>query len=63
MPEGKPAGVRCIQLTEDNHCQLFGSSTRPAVCCSLKPSFEMCGSTQEEALYYLQELERETATI
>src|SRR5687767_14313051 len=24
MPQGKPAGVRCVQLTEDNRCRLFG---------------------------------------
>jgi Fe-S-cluster containining protein len=61
MPDGKPAGIRCIQLTEENLCRLFGSSLRPAVCGSLKPSEEMCRSTDEEALRYLQELERETA--
>lgn len=61
MPEGKLAGVRCIQLSEDNLCKLFGSSLRPAVCGSLKPSEEMCGKTKEEAMCYLQKLERETA--
>ena len=24
MPNGKPAGVRCVQLTPDNRCLLFG---------------------------------------
>jgi len=23
MPEGKPSGIRCIQLTDDNKCRLF----------------------------------------
>jgi hypothetical protein len=57
MPHGKPAGVRCVQLTDDNLCQLFGLPERPAVCAGLKPSLEMCGETAEEALIYLTELE------
>lgn len=61
MPMGKPAGVRCIQLDEDNRCKIFDSPERPAVCGSLKPSNEMCGATREEALLYLNRLERLTA--
>lgn len=60
MPEGKPEGVRCIQLTGDNLCKLFGSPLRPRVCGSLKPSSEMCGESNEEAMQYLQRLEQET---
>jgi Fe-S-cluster containining protein len=48
MPQGKPAGVRCVQL-------------RPAVCAGLKPSVEMCGDTREQALVFLGTLERATA--
>ncbi len=61
MPVGKPAGVRCIQLTEDNLCKLFGSTLRPDVCKSLKPSSEMCGQSNEEAFLYLTQLEKETS--
>ncbi len=61
MPTGKPAGVRCIQLTEDNKCKLFGSPSRPRVCGSLKPVREMCGRTSGEALRYLEELEKATS--
>ncbi|HEX2910268.1 MAG TPA: YkgJ family cysteine cluster protein [Chloroflexia bacterium] len=60
MPNGKPAGVRCANLSEDNRCQLFGKPERPAVCCSLQPSSEMCGTTQQEALDYLTFLENLT---
>lgn len=60
MPKGKPAGVRCIQLTKDNKCMLFGKEERPKVCSSLRPSSEMCGITKEEAYRYLWELEKET---
>jgi uncharacterized protein len=57
MPQGKPAGVRCIQLTDDNRCQLFGLPERPAVCVRLRPTQEMCGENSTEALLYLSTLE------
>lgn len=60
MSNGKPPGVRCIQLTNDNKCKLFGKEGRPAVCGSLKASMEMCGENNEEAFEYLEELERVT---
>ena len=60
MPDGKPAGVRCIQLTPDNRCKLFGKSERPDVCRMLQPSEEMCGRSAQEALVFLTTLERET---
>jgi uncharacterized protein len=60
MPGGKPSGVRCIQLTEDNKCKLFGKPERPKVCSSLKPSEELCKATNEEALSYLLFLEKAT---
>ena len=60
MPEGKPAGVRCVQLTEDNRCLLFGLPERPAVCSLLRPSAEMCGQSSSQALFYLDWLERST---
>ncbi|MCX7773642.1 MAG: YkgJ family cysteine cluster protein [Clostridia bacterium] len=49
MPEGKSAGQRCIQLTEDNRCKLFGRPDRPKVCISFSPAEEYCGSCNEEA--------------
>lgn len=61
MPEGKPAGVRCVQLDEENHCQLFGDPARPRVCIALSPEATMCGGSREQALHYLTELERLTA--
>ena len=57
MPDGKPAGVRCVQLTDDNLCRVFGMPERPAVCNRLRPSAEMCGTSTQEALIYLNELE------
>lgn len=60
MPDGKPAGVRCVQLTADNRCKLFGKPERPAVCVGLRPLREMCGETREDALAYLIALELAT---
>jgi uncharacterized protein len=60
MPEGKPAGVRCVQLDAANRCLLFDKPERPAVCSGLKPSLEMCGERTEHALRYLQFLELAT---
>lgn len=60
MPDGKPAGVRCIQLGEDNRCRIFGQPERPGFCASLQPSAEMCGSSREQAMQWLDELERAT---
>lgn len=62
MPQGKPAGVRCCQLTDDNLCRLFGQKDRPTVCGSLQPSLEMCGESAAAAMAYLTQLERDTAT-
>lgn len=57
MPNGKPAGVRCVQLAEDNRCQLFGKPERPEVCVRLRASEEMCGRTKREAFERLAFLE------
>jgi hypothetical protein len=57
MPHGKPAFVRCVQLTEDDRCALFGKPERPAVCQNLRPTEDMCGSSREEALERLVALE------
>jgi hypothetical protein len=63
MPDGKPAGVRCVQLTPDNRCRLFGKPERPAVCRTLQPSEEMCGASAEEALLRLEFLEIATTPV
>lgn len=61
MPAGKPAGVRCVQLTDDHRCQLFGQPNRPEVCNNLRPSEEMCGTSAQAALAFLAHLEQVTA--
>lgn len=60
MPEGKPAGVPCVQLDEQLRCKLFAKPERPAVCSALQPSEEMCGSSAAEAFAILAEWEKLT---
>lgn len=57
MPEGKPAGVRCVQLDERERCMIFGLAQRPAVCGSLRPSAEMCADSREHAIQWLSRME------
>ena len=60
MPNGKPAGVPCIQLDADLRCRLFGHPDRPAFCGGLQPSHEMCGDTTAQAMHWLAHLEHVT---
>ena len=60
-PRPKPAGVPCPQLDAEGRCRLFGRPERPAVCASLRPEPEMCGSSRTHALHYLHTLEAATA--
>ena len=57
MPHGKPAGVRCLQLSEDYCCRLFGLEERPAVCRRFRPASDTCGTTRVEGLALLTRLE------
>jgi hypothetical protein len=63
MPHGKAAGVRCVQLSEDDRCLIFGRAERPEVCISLRPVESMCGASKEEAMATIERLERETAPL
>ena len=60
MPDGKPAGVPCVQLDAEMRCKIFGKPERPAFCGGLQPSAEMCGASREHAISWLGELERAT---
>jgi hypothetical protein len=60
MPDGKPAGIRCIQLDEQNLCLLFGLNSRPAVCLGFRAMVDVCGNSQDEALWLIGELEMQT---
>jgi uncharacterized protein len=59
MPEGKPAGVKCIHLKDDYKCGLWGNPERPRVCSDYKAEPEFCGNSREEALKILNDLENQ----
>lgn len=60
MPQGKPAGVACVQLDEQLRCRLFGRPERPRVCVSLRPGPQMCGANRDQAMAWLGDLEQQT---
>jgi uncharacterized protein len=62
MPDGKPAGVRCVNLGDDNLCRIHGTELYPDVCREFTPAKEMCGESAKHAFEYLKKLEQETAS-
>jgi hypothetical protein len=56
MPDGKPAGVRCIHLRDDYKCALFNDPTRPKVCGAYIAEPDFCGSDRDEAMKILYSL-------
>jgi len=63
MPNGKPAGVPCVQLDELLRCKIFGQSERPAVCVQLQAAIDMCGPADDHGAFarvYLTRLEEIT---
>ncbi len=57
MPDGKPAGVKCIHLTDDFKCAIIDSSDRPKVCADFQAEEIICGNSQKEAMENLAALE------
>lgn len=60
MPAGKPAGVRCVNLSADGRCVLWGRPEYPKVCRDFTPSPWVCGESAAEALALISALERAT---
>ncbi|MBE0363436.1 hypothetical protein PULV_a0874 [Pseudoalteromonas ulvae UL12] len=60
MPDGKPAGVRCVQLDDKNLCKIFDQPERPAVCSQFTDDEFICGQGPDYALQTLTELEQAT---
>ncbi|MFZ0280896.1 MAG: hypothetical protein WAL29_04560 [Bacteroidales bacterium] len=56
MPDGKPAGIKCIHLLDEYKCALYGLPERPLVCGAFKAEPEFCGKGREEALEILSAL-------
>jgi Fe-S-cluster containining protein len=58
MAEGKPAGVRCIHLTDDYRCAIYSDPSKPKVCTDFKADEDFCGADREEAMKILFSLTR-----
>ncbi|MCO7187277.1 MULTISPECIES: YkgJ family cysteine cluster protein [unclassified Pseudoalteromonas] len=58
MPQGKPAGERCVQLNDNNLCKLFGDPRRPKVCGDFVPCEDVCGTDNAHAMWLITELEQ-----
>jgi len=58
MPDGKPAGVRCIHLNGDYSCAIYNLPGKPKVCTDFSAEAEFCGATQEEAMRILYSLSK-----
>jgi Fe-S-cluster containining protein len=63
MPDGKAAGVRCVNLSLDNRCSIFAQPSRPTVCSVFSADPAVCGNSREEAIHLLGWLEGATAML
>lgn len=61
MPNGKPAGERCVHLSVEWLCALFGKPERPAVCSAFSAQEDVCGTSQAEAIRLIGWWEQATA--
>ena len=61
MPQGKPAGVRCVHLDKDLGCELFGDPRRPALCAAFQAEPAICGDSRQQALVNITALELASA--
>lgn len=60
MPQGKPAGTPCVNLDDALRCRIFTHPDRPAVCAQLRPTADLCGASQQEALALIKQWEADT---
>ncbi len=61
MPDGKPAGVRCINLDDKYMCGVWGTDDYPDVCRRFRADPTVCGESRDEALVLLTVMERQTS--
>nr|WP_320134889.1 YkgJ family cysteine cluster protein [uncultured Amphritea sp.] len=61
MPNGKPAGVPCVNLDDAFNCTIWNTPHFPPLCRAFQAQAEHCGETQQQALTILTRLEQETA--
>ena len=61
MPNGKPAGVMCVNLDPtDYQCRIWGTTDYPDVCRRFAPAAYVCGDNREQAIRLIGELEQAT---
>ncbi len=60
MPNGKPAGVPCVNLNEKRLCSVWGTDQYPKVCKEFTAAHWICGDTTEQALTNLRILDHVT---
>lgn len=61
MPEGKPAGVTCVNLDRQTlRCTVWGTEAYPDVCKNFSAKEEHCGQTRAEAVRLLGYYEEAT---
>jgi uncharacterized protein len=62
MPNGKPAGVVCVNLERATGlCRIWHTEAYPDVCRNFQPAPDACGRNREEALELLAAIETATA--
>lgn len=61
MPDGKPAGVICVNLDPaTRRCRIWGQPDYPEVCRRFPAAVDTCGASRVEALVLLGDLEADT---
>jgi len=58
MPDGKEAGVRCVNLMDDYRCAIYNDNGYPNVCSGFNAEKEFCGNDREEAMKILFSLSK-----
>lgn len=62
MPDGKPAGIMCVNLDPLSYrCRIWGSALYPDTCRRFSAEKSVCGENRDEALEIISLLERQTA--
>ena len=57
MPNGKLAGVKCVNLSDDLLCIIIDSPFRPKVCEGFNFDPIICGKNKKEAMKIMTSLE------
>lgn len=60
LPNGKPAGVRCPNLTSAGTCGVWNTPVFPDICRRFQATPDFCGTSAEEAVVRIRSMERAT---